>query len=371
MKRATDILFLILVCALIFGIGGAIFVLPSSAFSQRENRPLAQFPALRLPAILDGSFFRSLSLFYTDQLPLRETLGEIYSISEIALGKRESNRVLLRGGTLLSRVEGDGEIYKYNLDAIGSFLEHKEGALFFCPPETAEVYSHLLSRSERGLLDAIPPQPNEISEKYLRVVRQMGSEELYFHTDHHWSAKGAFEAYKLLCEALGEQAYGEEYFYESVASESFLGSAYRRSSYPKSILSYDRMILYRYNGDDKFTVTTAGSTTAQQGFYRFEELGTSDEYRVFLGGNCAHASVTLEGATERKRMLLIKDSFANSLLPFLALHYDIEMIDPRYADPSLIRELAESQSFDATLILASKSTLLSERSFGKLLNAID
>ena len=70
-------------------------------------------------------------------------------------------------------------------------------------------------------------------------------------------------------------------------------------------------------------------------------------------------------------MLLIKDSFANLLLPFLALHYDIEMIDPRYADPSLIRELAEIQSFDATQILASKSTHLSERSFGKLLNAID
>ena len=370
MKRASDILFLILACAIIFGIGGTIFILPSSAFSQRENRPLAQFPALSLPSVLDGSFFRSLSLFYTDQLPLRDRLGEIYSISEIALGKRESNHVLLRGGTLLTRVEGDGEIYKYNLDAISSFLEHREGALF-CPPETAEVYSHLLSNSERGLLDAIPPQPNEISEEYLRIVRQIGAEDLYYRTDHHWTAKGAFEAYKLLCSALGEDAYGEEHFNISTVSESFLGSAYRRSSFPKRLISHDRIILYRYDGDDKITVTTAGSTDAQQGFYRFEELGTSDEYRVFLGGNCAHASVTCEGATDRKRMLLIKDSFANSLLPFLALHYDIEMVDPRYAEPSLIRKLAESQSFDVTLILASKSTLLSERSFGKLLNAID
>ncbi|MBQ7375286.1 MAG: hypothetical protein IJW52_00175 [Clostridia bacterium] len=367
MKRATDILFLILVCALIFGIGGAIFILPANTFSQRENRPLAQFPPLSLPSLLDGSFFRSLSLFYTDQLPLRESLGEIYSISEIALGKRESNRVLLRSGTLITRTKGSREIYKYNLGAIGSFLEHQESSLFFCPPETAEVFSHLLSNSERGLLDAIPPQPNEISEEYLRVVRQIGAEGLYYRTDHHWTTEGAYEAYKLLCGTLGIEAYSKEHFYESVASESFLGSSYRRSSFPKSMISYDHIILYRYDGDDKFTVSTAGSTTAQQGFYRSEELGTSDEYRVFLGGNCAHASVTLDGATNRKRMLLVKDSFANSLLPFLALHYDIEMVDPRYADPSLIQRLCESQSFDVTLILVSKSTLLTDRSYGKAL----
>ena len=188
MKRATDILFLILVCALIFGIGGAIFILPANTFSQRENRPLAQFPTLSLPTMLDGSFFRSLSLFYTDQLPLRDRLGELYSISELTLGKRESNRVLLRSGTLITRTEGSSEIYKSNLDAISSFLESREDALFFCPPETAEVYSHILSNSERGLLDEIPPQPNELSEEYLRIVRQIGADRLYYRTDHHWTA---------------------------------------------------------------------------------------------------------------------------------------------------------------------------------------
>lgn len=362
MKRATDILFLALVCAIILGIGGATFILPPNDFSQRENRPLAQFPTPSLPSLLDGSFFHSLSLFYTDQLPMRESLGELYSISELALGKRESNRVLLRDGRLITRPEVSGEIYSYNLGAINSFLESHPRSVFFCPPESIEVFSSLLSGVELGLLDGLPPPPNEISEEYLRVVERIGADRLYYCTDHHWTTDGAFEAYKLLCGLLGEEAYGEEHFERITVSESFFGSSYRRSSFPRSLISADSIVLYRYSGDERFSVGE------QSGFYRYDQLGSSDEYRVFLGGNCAHASVTLDGAAERKKMLLIKDSFANSILPFLALHYDIEMVDPRYASPILLKELLESSEFDAILILCSKGTLLTDRSFGNILS---
>ena len=362
MKRATDILFLALVCAIILGIGCAIFILPPNDFSERENRPLAQFPTPSLPSLLNGGFFHSLSLFYTDQLPLRESLGEIYAISEIALGKRESNRVLLRDGTLITRSEINGEIYSYNLGAINTFLESYPHSVFFCPPESIEVFSSLLDDVELGLLDGLPPQPNEISEEYLRVVERLGADRLYYRTDHHWTTDGAFEAYKLLCNSLGDEAYDEAHFEKITASESFFGSAYRRSSFPKSLICADSIVLYRYSGDEKFSV---GS---QYGFYRYDQLGSSDEYRVFLGGNCAHASVTLDGDGARKKMLLIKDSFANSLLPFLALHYDIEMVDPRYASPTLVKELLESAEFDAILVLCSKGTLLTDRSFGNILS---
>lgn len=362
MKRATDILFLALVCAIILGIGCAIFILPPNDFSERENRPLAQFPTPSLPSLLDGGFFRSVSIFYTDQLPLRESLGKLFSISELALGKRESNRVLLRDGRLITRPEVSGEIYSYNLSAINSFLESHPRSVFFCPPESIEVFSSLLSGVELGLLDGLPPQPNKISEEYLRVVEQLGADKLYYRTDHHWTTDGAFEGYKLLCDLLGEAAYGEEHFEKITVSESFFGSSYRRSSFPRSLICADSIVLYRYSGDENFSVGE------QSGFYRYDQLGSSDEYRVFLGGNCAHASVTLNGATDRKKMLLIKDSFANSLLPFLALHYDIDMVDPRYASPTLVKELLEGAEFDAILILCSKGTLLTDRSFGNILS---
>lgn len=371
MKKVSNFLLVVTVCGLLAGMGAATLILPPSIFSQRENRRLAKFPSPSVSSLLDGGFFCGISDYYSDQLPFRDSLGSLHAISEIALGKRESNGVLLRGNTLISRAEGDAEIYKYNLDAINTLLSRQERSLFFCPPESVEVYSHLLDGSEQGLLEAIPPQPNKLSEEYLTLVRSKGAYGFYYRTDHHWTTAGAFEAYKLLCGALGDEPYSQELFTISSVSESFLGSAYRRSSFPSSLISPDHIILYRYNGDQEFTVKNTGSMTAQQGFYDLEEIGTNDEYRVFLGGNCAHVSITRGEEEGRRRLLLIKDSFANSLIPFLALHYDVEMIDPRYADPSLAKKLCENENFDIILILCSKATLLSERSFGKALNVID
>ena len=361
MKKAIDISFVIIIALFLFGVGIGIFVLPDKIFSERENRPLATLPTASVRSLLDGSFSQKLSDFYSDQLPFRDEFGSLYAISELALGKNECNRVLLRDETLITRPEESGEIYSYNLGAINSFLESHPRSVFFCPPESIEVFSSLLSGVELGLLDALPPPQNEISEEYLRVVGRLGADRLYYRTDHHWTTDGAFEAYKLLCDLLGAEAYGEEHFEKITVSESFFGSSYRRSSFPKSLICADSIVLYRYSGDERFSVGE------QSGFYRYDQLGSSDEYRVFLGGNCAHASVTLNGANERRKMLLIKDSFANSLLPFLALHYDIEMVDPRYASPTLVKELLESEEFDAILVLCSKGTLLTDRSFGNIL----
>lgn len=368
MKKAIDISIVIIIALFLFGVGIGIFVLPDKSFSERENRPLATLPTASIRSLLDGSFSQKLSDFYSDQLPFRDEFGSLYAISELALGKNECNRVLLKDGTLITRTESNQEIYEYNLAAINSFLSRQKNALFFCPPTTAEAYADILEPHQKGILDELPPQENAISAQYLALIRASGAEGYYYRTDHHWTTDGAYEAYKLICQALGESTYGEEHFEKISASESFFGSAYRRSSFPKSLLAADSIILYRYRGDDEFTLTNRSSNTVQNGFYRTEELGSSDEYRVFLGGNCAHLSIARSSSAERKKLLLIKDSFANSLVPFLALHYDIEMVDPRYADPSLIQNLLQTEHFDALLILCSKSTLLTDSSYGRSLN---
>ena len=68
-------------------------------------------------------------------------------------------------------------------------------------------------------------------------------------------------------------------------------------------------------------------------------------------------------------MLVIKDSFANSLFPFLALHYDLEVIDPRYADLSTIRR-TDCSDFDTILLLCSEQTLKSESKYALFINSL-
>jgi hypothetical protein len=175
----------------------------------------------------------------------------------------------------------------------------------------------------------------------------------------------------MICEELGETAFDEDFFDITTVSNNFFGSSFRRSALPHALVSPDQINLYRYEADDQITVTDHYRDGEQRGLYSLHSLASGDQYTVFLGGNDPYLSVTKKSNSPRRKMLLIKDSFANSLIPFLALHYDIEMIDPRYIQPSNAADLIELDTFDAVLMLCSKNTLATERSFGRLFEYIN
>ena len=59
-------------------------------------------------------------------------------------------------------------------------------------------------------------------------------------------------------------------------------------------------------------------------------MDDKDNYQVFTGGNHPRINIKSMGDPERK-LLLIKDSYANAMVPFLIFNYgEIEVIDLRY-----------------------------------------
>ena len=69
-----------------------------------------------------------------------------------------------------------------------------------------------------------------------------------------------------------------------------------------------------------------------------------------------NSSMKLDG----EKLLVIKDSFAHSLVPFLAAHYEeITMIDMRYYKQS-VSELIENGDFDRLLFVYSVDNLGSD-----------
>ena len=80
------------------------------------------------------------------------------------------------------------------------------------------------------------------------------------------------------------------------------------------------------------------------------------KYEIFLGGNFARLRITAENNENRPRLLLVKDSYANAVIPFLALHFDLEVIDPRYYRLPLAPLIVEN-TYDALLFLISADTL--------------
>ena len=119
--------------------------------------------------------------------------------------------------------------------------------------------------------------------------------------------------------------------------------------------AYDELTLLRYEGDESITVNCFDSGCKQSSLYDWSKLGAKDKYSIFLGGNHGRLSVREADAT-KPRLLLIKDSFANAVLPLLARHYDVTIIDPRYYRADL-SSLLEQEHFDAILILFGADTL--------------
>ena len=93
-----------------------------------------------------------------------------------------------------------------------------------------------------------------------------------------------------------------------------------------------------------------------------QRLLGADKYSVYLGGNFDHISIHADGA-ERPRLTLIKDSFANSVTPYLAEHFDLEIYDLRYFKGSISDELADT---DTVLILYGIDTAITDGSLGLL-----
>ena len=103
-----------------------------------------------------------------------------------------------------------------------------------------------------------------------------------------------------------------------------------------------------------YRVLRDGQPAAFTGLYDEEKLSSHDQYSLFLGGNCGLLQIDLGEADTRPTLLVIKDSFANSLLPFLARHYRITAVDPRYYTGKLQPLL---QNTDTVLTLCGMQTL--------------
>ena len=96
-------------------------------------------------------------------------------------------------------------------------------------------------------------------------------------------------------------------------------------------------------------------------FYDTEQLKTRDKYALFFDGN--HAQVKISTPTETNHTLLVlKDSYANSLVPFLAPHYrKIIMVDPRYYYGDL-EELIQVENVQEVLYLYNANTFFADTS---------
>ncbi|MBR2715746.1 MAG: hypothetical protein IKB73_06060, partial [Ruminococcus sp.] len=186
-----------------------------------------------------------------------------------------------------------------------------------------------------------------------------GGTQVYYKTDHHWTTQGAYIAYTHLGDALGFKPYNKSN-YEITEHEGFYGTTYSSSGY--WFTKPDTIELWKCNALNDYTVTIndGGKTTESSSLFFTDHLKEDDKYPVYLDGNHPYTCIKNNTIKSDEKLLVIKDSFAHSLVPFLADHYsEIVMIDLRYYKED-VSKLIESEKFDQMLFLYSIDNLATD-----------
>lgn len=368
-SKAAEMLTTVSVLTLIFVFGILIWVLPKSDFSPDENKSLTTFPKFSLSSLVDGGYSSDIGSFYADQFPARRRFVSLKAICELAQLKMQNNSVIpAAGGNLVKRLEyNDYSAARANLDAISDF----DAALSSLGiPLTVA----LAPRAVDVLAHSLPPTfGSERTDGIWNVIRDSGVESVdldtpltllstrgeyvWYKTDHHWTTWGAYQVYLALAGALGYEPESLSYFTVEQVSDQFYGTTY--SSSGMSWSSPDSIDYFRFEGDEQYIVENMLTREITEGFYQTSYLEAKDKYSSFLGQNSAYIRVYKPNAV-RPTLLLIKDSYAHSLAPFLAIHFNLEIIDLRYYTGSAAA-LARDTSASAVLILLGVDSLASSR----------
>ena len=145
------------------------------------------------------------------------------------------------------------------------------------------------------------------------------SEYIYFRTDHHWTALGAYYAYEAICQAT-DQAPAPLDSFTPWDQGTFTGSLYGQARWPHK-LKKDDCIAYIPQGDITMMVKDKGSFQEMPLLRDMTKGNENEKYVTFLSSDHALCEITNNSLPEGTACLLVKDSFGNCLAPFLTQNY--------------------------------------------------
>lgn len=379
-------------------IGLLWFARPST--SMVEKRELTRFPKLTWSGFWDGSWFSGIDTWYADTYPLREMLISMDSDLEGLYGIRseqlvgggtqvaeeipegsvdlealaaqtepteappETTEEIEGKGDAVTPAETAGTVYITENCAYGVFYFTQRTSAKYCLMVNnlaekckgrANVYDLVVPTSTGIMLSPEVREgigcsdENEAMEwmyaqmstdvktvPVYHALKKHNDEYIYFHTDHHWTALGAYYGYREFCAVKGITPH-ELSMFETMEFSDFKGTYYYSSNQsPELENNLDTITAYIPKGTNLMTAQMANGdgTYTEYQWPLVNDVSAYDKsqlYSCFACGdqpyNYAHNKEVKDGSS----VLIVKDSYGNSLIPFLVDHYEhIYWIDYRY-----------------------------------------
>lgn len=331
-------------------------VLPDKEFSEMENRNLSKVPELSWESLKNGDFMSDAEDYTADHIVGRDFWVALKAWCERLSGKQENNGAYFaENGALINRVEEpDMDKLLESVGHINKLVENVDVPVYFgIIPSAAEIWKEQLSfgaptADEWNISAQLFRVFDGIALNMQYVLDEHKDEYIYYHTDHHWTSLGAFYGANEIFDVMGLEPLKLEDYTPVTVSDSFNGTTFSSSGVrwlePDSIQTYIP--------EDGVKVTSYFTGKPEEGELYVEEfLEKKDKYSFFLGGN--QPLCVLESENDGPKVLVIRDSYSDSLAPFLTERFsEVHLFDVRYNLTPVSQYVAQND-IDQVIVLYS------------------
>ncbi|MCQ2537763.1 MAG: DHHW family protein [Lachnospiraceae bacterium] len=365
MSKKKNIIIVILMAIVIYGLSIAGFVLKDKDFSESERRTLTKFPKFTWETADSGEFMEKFEKYTLDQFPLREQFRSLKAgFSMYILGQKDNNDYYIKNG-YVSKLE-----YPLN-----------ESSIEYAATCIDSIYNKVLADTDCKIYGVIVPDKNyymsdgypsldyekmyDIVESRLPYisfvdVKPLLSIEDYYKTDTHWRQEKITDVADTLLDKMGAEKPVRNYT-EQTNTKPFAGVYYGQIGLkvPTEELHYlTNSVL------DSCTLFDMENNKTL-GIYDLEKGQGSDPYDLFVSGAKKPVMViTNPNATTDKELVIFRDSFGSSIAPLLAESYaKITLVDTRCIQPGYLATFLKLENQDvlflySTMVLNNSVELL-------------
>ncbi len=263
-----------------------------------------------------------------EEQELTEISGSIYATSNAAYGvyyfyASGAARYALAVSALADSLEGIATVYDLLAPVSGCIMLNESTWTAIGCSDASDAISFMYTNMSSNV-HTVDVVENLLTHR---------DEYIYFRTDHHWTALGAYYAYQVFCAEKGVTP-GSLTDFDTMTFDGFLGTFY--SSVSSSVnLTADTVTAYLPNGTN--TCTTYMSSGGSYEKYTWCVVNDMSGYSVynlystFAAGDQPFSYAHNETITDGSAILVVKDSYGNAFIPFLIDHYEyVYWIDFRY-----------------------------------------
>lgn len=353
MNKKIQSITTILILIFIVSFSIIFLFLDKKEFSENENRVLEKVPNYSFNDLKNGKYIKKWENYMTDHFPFRDTWMGIKTSYQRLLGYQEMNGVYIgKEETLFQKYEEPKNTDKL-ITVFNDFYHKNKIPMYLMLVTTSgTVYSEKLpnyvdfdhqTQTLQYIYDKVDMKTVDV---YSSLLEGKTSGNMFYRLDHHWTTLGAYYGYLAYCKETGIEPIPLSNYQQETVTTEFNGTLYSKAN----IYTFQPDSIERYIPNQPLEVNYVYSNKITNTLYEDSHLQTKDKYAMFLDGN--HPLIQIKtDVKDGKNVLILKDSYANSLIPFLTNHYtNIHVLDMRFYNDSVSQYIMDNK-IDEVLIL--------------------